>query len=440
MSTLNEIDKKAAYIYYLMNKGYYYEEKIIKVHASEEEYAYISENLSKLKGINVKLEWERKYLYGDVFKSILGSISSYKSGIPYELKDFYLNRGYKLNDRVGVSYIEYQYEDLLKGEKTKYKLNKDNSYTVLKNGSRGHDIVLTIDINMQKEIENILDEEVLNAKNNNYNTTYYTGSHVIVVEPNSGEILAMASRQLTKKGDTYYTYDATPILLTNPVTPGSIIKGASMSVGYKSGAIDIGTTMLDECIKIRNTPAKCSWTRGLGYLNDIAALSYSSNAYQYKTAIKVAGADYHYNGTLNINENAFNIYRNTFLEYGLGEKTNIDLPVESYGLKGKSDNPAHLLDFSIGQYDTYTPVQIASYINTLASNGNKYKLHLLKEIRSKSDNEKIGAIEQEIKPNLLGSVNLNQKYKDRIRLGFESVMKTLGRGYMGNVLSPAGKT
>ena len=440
LSKYNDLDKEAAYIYYLMNKGYYYDEKIIKTYATEEEYAYVSEHISDLKGVNVKLEWERKYLYGDTFKSILGNISTSESGIPYELKNNYLSKGYELNDRVGVTYLEYQYEDLLKGDKVKYKLNNDNTYTVLNKGSRGHDIVLTIDINIQQEIEKITEEEILNAKINNSNTTYYNGSHVIIVQPNTGEILAMTSKQVVEKNKEYKIYDVTPTLLTNPVTPGSIVKGASMTVGYKTGAITIGTTLLDECVKIRNTPAKCSWTRGLGYLNDVNALAYSSNAYQYKVAMRVAGVNYYYNGPLVVNESAFQTYRDIFLEYGLGEKTNIDLPVESYGFKGNSNNPGHLLDLAIGQYDTYTPIQIASYINTLASNGNKYQLHLLKEVRSKTNEEEIGKLEKKIEPKLLGTVNLDQIYKDRIKLGFESVMKTLGYGYMGNVPSPAGKT
>ncbi|MBQ9024012.1 MAG: penicillin-binding protein 2 [Bacilli bacterium] len=440
LSKYNELDKEAAYIYYLMNKGYYYDEKIIKTYATDEEYAYVAEHLNELKGVNIKLEWERKYLYGDTFRSILGNVSSSSSGIPFELKDYYLSKGYSLNDRVGVSFLEYQYEDILKGDKVKYKLNNDNTYTILDKGSRGNDIVLTIDINLQKEIEQILNEEILNAKVNNMNTTFYTGSHVIVIEPNTGEILAMASKQIVNKNGEYKLYDATPTLLTNPVTPGSIVKGASMSVGYKTGAITIGTTMRDECIKIRNTPAKCSWTKGLGYLNDVKALAYSSNSYQYKTAIKVAGANYYYNGPLSVSESAFQTYRDMFLEYGLGEKTNIDLPVESYGFKGKTFESGHLLDLAIGQYDTYTPVQIASYINTLASNGNRYQLHLLKEIRNKSNTDEIGTLKEKKEPKLLNTVDLDQIYKDRIKLGFESVMKTLGYGYMGSVPSPAGKT
>lgn len=440
LSNYDDKDKKAAYIYYLMNKGYYYDEKIIKTYASNEEFAYVSEHVKELNGFNVKLEWERKYLYGDTFKTILGSVSTNESGIPFELKDKYLSEGYSLNDRVGVSYLEYQYESLLKGDKATYLLNDDNSYTVIKDGIRGNDIVLTIDINLQKEVEQILTEEIVKAKMNNANTTYYNGSHVIVTDPKTGEILAMASKQVVANNGEYKVYDNTPALLTNPVTPGSIVKGASMSVGYKTGAIDIGTKMLDECVKIRNTPAKCSWTKGLGYLDDVKALAYSSNAYQYKTAMKVAGANYYYNGPLTVPESAFETYRKVFLEYGLGEKTNIDLPVESYGYKGTSYESGHLLDMAIGQYDTYTPVQIASYISTLAANGNKYKLHLLKEVHEKTNNEKMGKVVRNIEPELIGTVDLEQKYKDRIKLGFESVMKSLGYGYMGTVPSPAGKT
>ena len=440
LSKYKELDKKAAYIYYLMNKGYYYDEKIIKTYATDKEFAYISENISNLKGVNVKLEWERKYLYSDTFKSILGNISSSSSGIPLEYKDTYLKKGYELNDRVGVSGLEYEYEALLKGQKTKYKLNNDNSYTILKDGIRGNDIVLTIDINIQKEIEKILEEEILNAKKNNYNMNYYNGSHVIVVEPNTGEILAMASKQIVNKNGEYKLYDSTPNIFTNPVTPGSIVKGASMTVGYLSGAIDIGTTFLDQCIKILNTPAKCSWTSGLGYLNDISALSYSSNSYQYQTAIKVAGANYYYNGPLEVKKEAFDTYRNIFKQYGLGEKTGIDFPIESYGFKGETYEAGHLLDFAIGQYDTYTPIQIASYINTLASNGNRYKLHFLKEIRNNTNEDKIGTLKEKIEPKLLNTVSLDDTYKDRIKQGFKSVMNSLGYGYMGNVPSPAGKT
>lgn len=156
ISTYDERDKKAAYIYYLMNKGYSYAEKVIKnKDVSEEEYAYISENIDNLKGFNTKLDWERVYLYGDTFKSILGNVSSNNQGIPSELAEIYLKKGYSLDDRVGISYLEYQYENYLKGTKAKYRLLSDNSYELVSEGKRGSDIVLTIDINLQKHLEEL---------------------------------------------------------------------------------------------------------------------------------------------------------------------------------------------------------------------------------------------------------------------------------------------
>lgn len=440
LSTYTDIDKEAAYIYFLMNNGYFYDEKIIKTYATDEEYAYVGEHISSLNGVNIKLEWERKYLYGDVFRTILGNVSNSSSGIPKELKDTYLELGYSLDDRVGVTYLEYQYENLLKGKKAVYALNDDNSYSLLSEGVRGNDIVLTIDINIQKEVEKILEEEIVNAKMNDMNTIYYDGSRVIVTQPNTGEILAMASKQVVASNDGYKVYDNTPSILTNPVTPGSIVKGASMTVGYKSGAIDIGTKMVDECVKISGAPAKCSWTENLGVLDDISALAYSSNSYQYKIAIKTLGSNYRYNISLPNNKDAFKLYRSTFLEYGLGDKTNIDLPVESYGTTGINDNPGTLLDFAIGQYDTYTPIQISQYVSTIASSGNKYQLHLLKEVRKGSNEDSIGKVIKKVEPQLIGKVNLDQKYMSRIREGFKEVMNTLGYGYMGNQINPAGKT
>ncbi len=434
LSSYGDIDKEASYIYYLMNKGYYYDEKVIKEYASEREYAFVGENLNKLKGVNIKLNWERKYLYGDTFKVILGTVSSEKSGVPKELKDDYLKKGYNLNDRVGTSYLEYEYEKYLKGEKEIYKLNKDNTYKVIKKGVRGNDIVLSIDINLQKEIDKILDEEIMNAKND-LNTSLYDGSMVIVSDPNTGEILAMSARNI-KDGKIY---DNTPSLLTNPVTPGSIVKGASIMTGYKNNAISIGERMSDECVKISGAVSKCSWTY-LGYLDDINAIAYSSNSYQFKTAIKVAGKDYYYNVALGDVTDAFNKYRDTFKEFGLGEKTNIDLPVESTGQQGNNDNPGTLLDFSIGQYDTYTSFQILQYINAIAKNGEKYKLHLLKEVRKGTNNDKVGKIIKKNDPVLIGKVNANFEYLSRIKEEFHEVMNAIGSGYMGDVPDPSGKT
>lgn len=434
-------DKKAAYIYYLMNKGYSYAEKVIKnKDVTDAEYAYISENIDNLKGFNTKLDWERVYLYGDTFKSILGSVSSNSQGIPSELADTYLKKGYSLDDRVGISYLEYQYEDYLKGTKAKYRLLSDNSYELVSEGKRGSDIVLTIDINLQKHLEEVLENEVYNAKGE-AGTNYYNRSFVVVSDPNTGEILAMSGKQVLEKDGSKYIVDYTPGIVTLPVTPGSVVKGASMMVGYKYGAIDIGSHLYDECIKIKDTPLKCSW-RTMGDINDIYALQYSSNVYQYKIAIAVGKGKYEYNKSLSLDEDAFKKYRDMYAEFGLGLKTGIDLPVESLGYMGSSKLPGHLLDFSIGQYDTYTPIQLSQYINTIANGGKRLKPYLLKEVYRASDNgDKFGSLTYKAETDVMGALSVEDKYINRVREGFSSVVQNgLGYGYMGYYTNSSGKT
>lgn len=441
ISEYTDSDKKAAYIYYLMNKGYSYAEKVIKnSDVTDAEYAYISENIDNLKGFNTKLDWERVYLYGDIFKSILGNVSSNTQGIPSELSEEYLKRGYTLDDRVGISYLEYQYEDYLRGTKAKYRLLSDNSYELVSEGKRGNDIVLTIDIELQKYLEEVLSNEVLNAKGEP-GTQYYNRSFAIVSDPNTGEILAMAGKQAVLKDGYYQIVDYTPGIVTLPVTPGSVVKGASMMVGYKYGAIDIGTVLNDECIKIKDTPLKCSW-QTMGPIDDVYALQNSSNVYQYKIAIKVGNGGYEYNQGLVLDESAFDKYREMYAEFGLGEKTGIDLPVESLGFMGKSRLPGHLLDFSIGQYDTYTPIQLSQYINTIANNGVRLKPYLLKEVYKPSDSgDTFGSLIYKANVTELGKLSVEKKYIDRVREGFSAVVtRGLGYGYMGNYTNSAGKT
>ena len=443
LSKFDDRDKEAAYIYYLMNKGYSYAEKVIKSKdITEKEYAVISENIDVLHGFNTKLDWERVYLYGDTFKSILGSVSSDTQGIPSELAEYYLDNGYSLADRVGISYLEYQYENYLKGTKAIYKVLSDNTYELVSEGKRGNDIVLTIDINLQKYLEEVLTSEVMNAKGE-VNTEYYNRSFAVVSDPNTGEILAMGGKQIREREDgSRYIVDYTPGIVTLPVTPGSIVKGASMLVGYKYGAINIGDTVQDDCIKIKDTPEKCSWKK-LGLIDDVDALRMSSNYYQYLIAIKIGNGTYNYNEALKIDTDAFKKYRDMYSSFGLGVKTGIDLPVESLGYTGKSTLPGHLLDFAIGQYDTYTPIQLSQYINTLANGGTRLKPYLLKEVYSQSSNDEdtFGELIYKTDVKALGKVDVDSKYIDRVKYGFNrTVVDGLGNGYMGYYTNSGGKT
>jgi len=266
-------------------------------------------------------------------------------------------------------------------------------------------------------IEKILEDELLKSRDEP-NTRYLDKSYAIISDPKTGEILAMAGRQIVKKDEGYAFYDYTPGVITSPVAVGSVIKGASHIVGYNNGALQIGEKRDDSCIKIASTPLKCSWTT-LGTMDDILALRYSSNVYQFKTAINVGKGKYEYDKPLSIDTNAFEIYRKTFAEFGLGIKTGIDLPVESLGYKGTSTQSGHLLDFSIGQYDTYTPIQLSQYMTTIANDGERVKPYLLKAVFETSD-EPLTNLIYETEPEVLNSVKTDKKYE-------EIVLSLLGR-------------
>lgn len=435
LKTMDEEDKRAAYIYYLMNKGYYYEEKEIKIeNVSDKEYAYFSENSQKLKGFNTKLEWERVYPYGDTLETILGSISSKETGIPAEESEEYLDKGYTLNDRVGISGLEKQYEELLKGEKAVYKVEDDNSLTLVKEGKKGTDIMLSIDIDLQRKIDSMLEVELKRAKNE-ANTEFFNTSYVVIQNPTTGEIMSISGKKLVKENGAYKAYDIPENAILTTVTPGSVVKGASIMVGYTTKVIDIGTVMEDVCIKLYNLPEKCSW-QTLGTINDLEALEWSSNVYQYKIAMKVGGFDYAYGKELKIDEKAFDIYRNMFYRFGLGVKTGIDYPKEEDGYKSTNRAGDLLINYSIGQYDTYTPLQLSQYVSTIANGGTRYKTRFLKEVLDSK-----GEVLYDIKPVALNKLNVEKKYINRVRQGFKMVMSSgTGIGYMDKAPSPAGKT
>ena len=404
-----------------MHHGYSYMEKIIKENCSMEEFMYFSENAHNLHGFSTKYSYGRVYPYKDTFKSILGNVGS----VPEEKKEYYLSRGYSINDKVGLSNIEFIYDDYLKGTNNMY-LIKNNEKMLVKEGEKGSDIVLTIDINLQRMVDDILEKEIRKAKSA-YNTKYYSHSYVVISDT-YGSVLSMNGKEYHKGK----IIDVSIGNVTDTVTAGSVVKAASMIVGYDTGAIKIGEVKKDECIKIKGTPKKCS-IYTMGYVNDIDALAKSSNVYQFKTALKVGGGVYRYNKSIKIDNKAFDIYRDYFNRFGLGVSTGIEFPNESLGYKGSLRNPGLLMNFAIGQYDTYTNMQLNQYISTVARDGDRYKMHLLDKIIDNKGNI------TEIKPEILSKLNVQEKYINRVKKGLKAVT-TYGSGKYYVLVDASGKT
>lgn len=417
------IDKKAAYIYNLMNEGYIYTKKEILKGISEEEFAKVIE--SNIPGITGELSWERIYLYGDTLKNIFGSIGN----IPKEDKEIYLNAGYELTDIVGLSYLEMEYEEYLKGTKAKYLVNSDNTLTLIEEEQKGNDLVLSIDIDIQLKVEEIIKEKIL-LGDSYPNTDYYKDSYALISDPNTGNIIAISG---LRRNDDGTWSDISLNTINKSFTIGSAVKGATIAVGYKYDLIDMNKYITDGCVKLYLVPQKCSF-KNLGKINDLKALAMSSNYYQYLIAIGLTGNTYKPNMKLNATEEHFNIYRNMLASFGLGIETGIDLPGETTGIIGKTIADDLLLNLAIGQYDTYTPIEVLQYINSLAT-GNRIKLSLMKEIKNKDE------IILKSQPEILNQVDLSEEYLNRIREGLKLVLSEgTGRIYVNRNLNAAGKT
>lgn len=419
----DELFRECAKVYSLMNDGYVYSKKEILKRVSDEEYAKVIE--SNIPGVTGELSWERIYLYGDTLRNILGSVGS----IPSEEVDEYLSNGYELTDIVGISYLEKEYEEYLKGKKAKYLVNSDNTLTLVEEEQRGNDLVLSIDIDIQMKAEEIIKDKILLGKKYP-NTDYYKDSYALVSDPLTGQIIAMAGIRLNSD-DTWS--DISLNTINKSFTIGSAVKGATIAVGYQNNLIEMDKYITDSCVKLYLTPQKCSF-KSLGRINDLTALAYSSNYYQFMIAIALTGNTYTPNIKLNATEEHFKIYRDMLASFGLGAITNIDLPGETTGIIGSTVADDLLLNLAIGQYDTYTPIEVLQYINSMAS-GTRMSLSLMKEI--KNDDEVV--VENEIE--VLNDVAVDEEYLNRIREGLTLVLKEgTGKIYVRGDLLAAGKT
>ena len=424
--------------------------KIIKnKDVTEEEVAIVSENLESLPGVGVTTDWNRKYLYDSTLKSVIGKVSSSDEGLPLELLDYYLSRGYSRNDRVGKSYLEYQYEDLLQGQKAKVKNVTDKAGNVLESvqiseGQRGKDLVLTIDMELQIAVEKIIEEELKDKKARG-GTALLDRAFVVMMDPNTGEILTMAGKQYDRDESGKVVFNDFALgNFTTSYTMGSSVKGATVLAGLQDGAITPSTGFYDTKMYIKGTPAKGSY-KNLGYMNIENALKKSSNVFMFRTAIEMGGGVYRPHESLSINPSAYDRLRYYYSQFGLGTRTGIDLPNEMVGYKGTETSPGKLLDLSIGQYDTYTPLQLAQYVSTIANGGKRLKPHILKEVREPSnDQDALGNVIEEVTPTVLNTVDMKPSWIKQVQNGFRKVTQESGGTAYSSFASadydPAGKT
>ncbi|MCI2951650.1 peptidoglycan D,D-transpeptidase FtsI family protein [Staphylococcus capitis] len=449
LDELSKKDLQVLAIYREMNAGSTLDPQTIKnEEVTEKEYAAVSQQLSKLPGVNTSMDWDRKYPYGDSLRGIFGDVSTSTEGIPKELTEQYLSKGYSRNDRVGKSYLEYQYEDVLKGTKKQMKYTTDKSGKVINSevinpGSRGHDLQLTIDIDLQKKVESLLEKEISTLKSQGAKDM--DNALIVVQNPKNGDILAMAGKQINKQGKLK---DFDIGNFTAQYAVGSSVKGGTLLAGYQNHAIKVGETMVDEPLKFQGGLTKRSYfnKNGRVTINDKEALMHSSNVYMFKTALKLAGDPY-FSGMPLPKDIAIagQKLRKGLNQVGLGVKTGVDLPNETPGqIEPLTNNPGNYLDLSIGQYDTYTPLQLSQYVSTIANNGYRIQPHIGLAIHESTNKDDLGPLKRIIKGNVLNKVNNSENEIKEVQDGFKMAFNEKdGTGYASfknTVVPSAGKT
>ncbi len=436
---------------------------------SQKSVAKIGEEKYKIYGISIVSVPKRYYPNGNLLSHTIGYVSKISS-TEYEKEK---EEGYSVNSVVGKAGIEQSFEKYLKGKDGVIKEETDtlgnvSSQTETTEAKSGDNVTLTIDYRLQK----VAEESLLNAINGLQNGTLVgkkfsdaNAGAVVVLDVDSGEVLASAS---------YPTYDINSLIggislkdwnalqnnslhpmlnrvVSGTYSPGSTFKMLVGMAGLMNGKITVDEKYYDPGIYPYGYHPKC-WLytdRHMthGWINIEGAIKGSCNCYFYEVGRRIGISE---------------IVKYAKL-FGLGQKTGIELSGEVAGTIAGADDksedglksPWYLgdtLSAAIGQSgSSYTPIQLANYIATIANGGKLNKVSLIKSV----DNEVAGTSESLADINKYISeytgvnfeekdLNINSEYIDAIKKGMLSVTsETGGTSYIvfkNSDIQVAGKT
>jgi penicillin-binding protein 2 len=355
---------------------------VIKDNLTYEEVSRIRSRQYELPELVVQSEPRRNYPFGTLASHVLGYLQEI-SPAEMEMDTYKTSR---MGDLIGKTGLEKQYEESLVGTEGKILEIVDSVGREIGEVSRidpirGNEIHLTLDFDLQKKAEEILDGRE---------------GAVVVIKPDTGEVLAMASFPNfdPNKFINRFTPDEWIALINSPefplqnrairglYSPGSLFKPSMLLAGLDQGIVNDSTTYICRgSTIIYGHPFACWKAEGHGTVNLYSAIQHSCNIYFY-----------HLGKRLGIEEIAR--YARMF---GLGSPTHIDLPGEKTGLVPDPDwkkrvrderwYPGETISVSIGQGPLLvTPLQIAVYTALIANRGVRVTPYLYaKEIQEDED-------------------------------------------------------
>jgi len=455
VSQLNYTDdqKKEIYLFSQLNAVENFATGTISTDALDDtQVALVASASKELPGISISTSWDRKVLDTSL-SSIVGSVSNEKSGLPAEEVDAYLKKGYSLNDRVGTSYLEKQYEDVLQGKRSVKEIHLDKhgnmeSVENVEEGSKGNNIKLTIDLAFQNGVDDLL-KSYFNSELSNGGAKYSEGVYAVALNPKTGAVLAMSGVKHDVESGKLSSDSLGTV--TNVFVPGSVVKAATISSGWENGVLSGNQTLTDQPIVFQGSAPINSWytlSYGSFPITAVEALEYSSNTYMVQTALGIMGQTYKPNMMVATSrlDTAMGKLRSTFGEYGLGASTGIDLPDESTGFIPKEFDLANYLNNAFGQFDNYTPMQLAQYVATIANNGVRLAPHIVEGVYGNNDQGGLGSLVQETATKEMNKVNISEADMAILQQGFYQVSHgtsalTTGRAFSnGASVSISGKT
>ncbi|WP_270399532.1 penicillin-binding protein 2 [Mitsuokella multacida] len=411
----------------------------IKTDVTPDIVSIIEEQKSQYPGVVIEVTPIRDYILKQEGAHTFGYVSEINDTELEKMKD----EGYKSGDIIGKFGLEKVYDKELRGENGGQQVEVDVSGKPVQILGRkepvpGDDLELTIDINLQQAAEKAVDEQLTQI-----------GAHAaaaVVMNPQTGEILAMVSRPafdpnlfahgISSKdwnqlnNNPYYPMDNKTI--TGEYPPGSTFKIVTGTAALTEGVVTPDEQIFDSghhwIIPKGNADGEA-----LGWLNFRTALAHSDNVYFYEMGNRL-GID------------RLEKYARMF---GLGAKTGIDLPYEATGLvanrrykeKNFDDGEWYLsetFDAAIGQgFNLVTPLQAAMVMGEIAADGKRYKPHVVNRIIAPD-----GSVVKDFQPELLSQLDVPEEDIKLVQDGLHDVTKygTAASSFRGFTVDIAGKT
>lgn len=411
---------------------------------SDEVILIIKEQSRFYEGIETRIDTERAYYDGTIAPHIIGyydylnaeEYSAVTESYKESLKDDSLTdeeienlnlRSYKMTDKIGKFGIESAMESELRGTRgiatTTTGADGTKNTTITKEPVNGNNVILTIDGDFQKKVQDILMSKINSTKENDNITT--AGS-IVVMDVSDFSVLACATYP-TYNLETYKenivalnTDESAPLwnrALRSTYAPGSTMKPIVSVAGLEEGIITANSTI--KCTGTytyyKDLPLGCANVLGhTGHnINVEDALKYSCNIFYYDVGRRLG----------------INKMDEYFEMFGLGSKTGVEL-TESSGKVASIANrenaggiwyPGDTIQAAIGQSDhLYTPLQLCSYISTLANGGTRYKAHFVESIKSSDYSETLYQAE----PEVLQQLNISKSTLNTVKSGMIEMAKT----------------